>query len=137
MRHKKYVESLSDKERELLDAGYYYYEVTFKNIGGLVMPLILEFEYTDGTKEVQRIPAEIWRMMPHKEVTKVFPVKKEIAQITLDPFIETADTDMSNNYFPPKQQLNRFELFKNSRRGARQNPMQRAQKKMDRKEGSE
>ena len=137
MRHKKYVENLSDKERELLDAGYYYYEVTFKNIGGLVMPLILEFEYTDGTKEVQRIPAEIWRMMPHKEVTKVFPVKKEIAQITLDPFIETADTDMSNNYFPPKQQLNRFELFKNSRRGARQNPMQRAQKKMKQKEGSE
>ncbi len=121
--YEQFYNSLAADERELLDAGYHFYEVTFKNVGGLVMPLILEFEYMDGTEEVIRIPAEIWRMLPHESVTKVFPTKKEVRSITLDPFLELADTDKSNNYWPPRPQPSRFELFKQQR--SRENPMQR------------
>jgi len=123
---KKYFNSLSDEEKAILNAGKNYYEVTFENVGGLVMPIIVEFEYMDGTKKVEYVPAEIWRM-GDSEVTKVFISDKEVKQITLDPFLETADIDTANNYFPPKQQLNRFELYKRGTRN-RENPMQRDQR---------
>jgi len=121
--YKKFYAALADDEKALLDAGYNFYEVTFKNVGGLVMPLVLQFDYADGTDEVIRIPAEIWKMLPHESVTKVFPTKKEVRSITLDPFLETADTDKSNNYWPSKPAPSRFELFKTER--SRENPMQR------------
>ena len=98
----------------------------FENIGGLVMPLIVEFEYTGGTKEIRRIPAEIWKMLPHQEVTKVFVTEKEVRQITLDPYLETADTDTGNNYFPARQSLNRFEMYQQKEFKKQENPMQRA-----------
>lgn len=128
--YEKYYNSLDEEEKALLEKGYNFYEIKFENVGGLVMPLIVEFEYTDGSKEVRRIPAEIWKMLPHKEVTKVFVTEKEVRQITLDPYLETADTDTSNNYFPARQTLNRFELYQ-QRGGGRygsqgENPMQRA-----------
>jgi hypothetical protein len=124
--YKEYYDKLEEDEKALLKAGNNFYEITFENIGGLVMPLILEMEYTDGTKEVHRIPAEIWKFEPHKEVTKVFVTKKEVKQFTLDPFLETADTDTGNNYFPPKQDFNRFELYQERQNKAPENPMQRA-----------
>lgn len=128
--YEKYYNSLDEEEKALLERGYNFYEIKFENVGGLVMPLIIEFEYIDGSKEVRRIPAEIWKMLPHKEVTKVFVTEKEVRQITLDPYLETADTDTSNNYFPARQTLNRFELYQ-QRGGGRygsqgENPMQRA-----------
>ena len=132
--YKKFYDALSDEDKALLDEGYHFYEVTFKNIGGLVMPLILKFDYADGTDEVIRIPAEIWRMLPHEQVTKVFPTKKEVRSITLDPFLETADTDKSNNFWPPRQQPTRFELFKQQR--SRENPMQRDRRARELEGGS-
>lgn len=128
--YEKYYNSLDEEGKALLEKGYNFYEIKFENVGGLVMPLIIEFEYVDGTKEVRRIPAEIWKMLPHKEVSKVFVTEKEVRQITLDPYLETADTDTSNNYFPARQTLNRFELYQ-QRGGGRygsqgENPMQRA-----------
>ncbi len=122
--YKKYLSGLSEDEKAILNSNKNYYEMTFRNVGGLVMPIILEFEYVDGSKEVKHIPAEIWRMEPHEKVSKVFMTDKEIAQVTLDPFLETADCDTENNYFPPKQQISRFELFKQRSRGG-ENPMQR------------
>ena len=124
--YEKYYNSLDDEEKALLKKGYNFYEIKFENIGGLVMPLIVEFEYVDGTKEVRRIPAEIWKMLPHKEVTKVFVTEKEVKQITLDPYLETADTDIGNNSFPARQALNRFEMYQQQQRRSRENPMQRA-----------
>ena len=125
-RFERYLNQLSDEEKAFLNEGYFFYEITFKNHGGLVMPLIIQFEYTDGRSEVIRIPAEIWKLK-HDEVTKVFPTKKEVVQITLDPFLETADVDTQNNYFPEKQELNRFQLFKQQNFGRnRMNPMQQA-----------
>ena len=128
-KYEKMVSKMSDSEKEALNDGKHYYEVSVEKVGGLVMPVILEFEFMDGTKEVKRLPAEIWRMGQDK-VTKVFPTDKEVKNIVLDPFLETADVDTQNNYYPPKKELSRFELFRGraQRRGGdgmRENPMQR------------
>ncbi len=109
--YEAYVSKLSSEEKAVVEAGNNYYNLTFKNKGGLPMPIILKFVYEDGTEEDIRIPAEIWRRN-NEEVSKVFMTEKVIKQIILDPYLETADIDRSNNYFPAQQQLNRFELFK-------------------------
>ncbi|WP_319590419.1 M1 family metallopeptidase [uncultured Draconibacterium sp.] len=128
----KFLKSLSDEEKELLGAHLNFYQIDFKNLGGLVMPVILKFEFVDGTEEVQYIPAEIWRKN-NEEVSKVFMFGKEVEQITLDPYRETADTDLNNNYWPTRRQPTRFELYKSrygsGRFGSGQNPMQKAKKK--------
>ena len=95
----QYRESLSEKELAKMDEYPFYYQLTFENLGGLVMPLIIEFTYADGSKEEIRIPVQIWRMN-RTEINKVFPTKKEVVSIAIDPYFETADVDMSNNYWP-------------------------------------
>lgn len=105
-----YVEKLTPEEKALLDKGQNFYTMTFKNKGGLPMPVILRFVFDDNTTQEHRIPAEIWRR-DNKEVSKVFVTDKPIAQVILDPYLETADIDRSNNYFPAQQTLTRFELF--------------------------
>jgi len=88
------------------------YEVTLSNKGGLVMPVIIEWTYTDGTKETNRIPAEIWRVNETR-ITKVFVKQKEVAKVVLDPNKEVADIDTQNNVFPkPKESPTKFEEFK-------------------------
>ena len=129
--YKKYYDKLDDKDKALLNAGFNYYEIEFSNIGGLVMPIILEFEFTDGTKDVVKIPAEIWRF-DSENITKIFPTKKEVKQITLDPFLETADTETINNYFPRKQELSKFQLYKRDSY-PRENPMQKAERAKNKK----
>lgn len=78
-----------------------FYEITFSALGGMLMPLIVQFEFEDGSKDLQRIPAEIW-MKNRKEVTKIFKYRKEVKNIILDPYLETADINMKNNYWPRK-----------------------------------
>ena len=121
--YENYVRNLDAEDLALLESGKHFYELTFENVGGLVMPVILEFEFEDGTKEVQHIPAEIWRLRDDR-VTKVFVMDQPVERITLDPFLETADTDLSNNVWPPQSRPTRFQLFK-QRRQAPENPMQR------------
>ena len=87
------------------------YEVSFLNKGGLVMPIILEFTFEDGTKETQRLPAQIWRKNENK-VTKVFLTSKKAVSIQLDPMRETADIDESNNKWPNVAAPSKFALFK-------------------------
>jgi len=88
-----------------------FYELDLSNVGGLVMPIIIEWTFTDGSKEIDRIPAYIWRKDENK-VTKVFAKAKEVVSVQLDPYRETADIDESNNSWPRKNQPTRFELFK-------------------------
>lgn len=121
-----YINSLSDDEKLLLKGNEHFYELTFENKGGIPMPIILEFAYEDGTTEIKRIPAEIWRY-DQTTVTKSFMTQKKIINITLDPFLETADIDTENNTLTPNNKPTRFELYKrNSRRARGENPMQRA-----------
>jgi hypothetical protein len=93
----------------------YHYEITYNKPGGLVMPIIVEFTYKDGTKERKTYPAQIWRYND-KEVSKVFSSSKQITNIVLDPNAETADVDLSNNSFP-KQQVDKFDKFKKRIKG--------------------
>ncbi len=123
--YNKYINSLSEEERAIVLAGDNFYEISFKNVGGLVMPIILQFTYTDDSKELVYIPAEIWKSN-HEEVTKIFAREKDLKSVTLDPFLETADVDVDNNHYPQRQTLNRFQLYKQRNRfGGGENPMQR------------
>ncbi|MCK5369064.1 MAG: M1 family peptidase, partial [Cyclobacteriaceae bacterium] len=96
---------------ELINADQNYYEVKLKNQGGLVMPVILQFNFRDGSSEIKLIPAEIWRQN-EDEVTKVFVLDKELENVVLDPFKETADVNEANNHFPPKEIPSDFQRYK-------------------------
>ena len=104
------AEGLTDAEKAKY-ASANLYEVSFMNKGGLVMPIILEFTFEDGTKETQRLPAQIWRKNENK-VTKVFLTSKKAVSIQLDPMRETADIDESNNKWPNVSAPSKFALFK-------------------------
>lgn len=93
----------------------YHYEITYNKPGGLVMPIIVQFNYKDGSSERKVYPAQIWRYND-KEVTKVFSTTKELSKITIDPNQETADVDTSNNNWP-KESKNQFEKFKSKIKG--------------------
>ncbi len=129
--YNKIQASLTPEEKRLYESKKNFYELTFSNVGGNVMPLIIEWTFADGTKEVERISAYIWR---HDElkVTKVFAKDKQVTAIRLDPYRETADIDELNNSWPRQAVPSRFELFKmeggGGPRGSNNsgNPMQRA-----------
>jgi hypothetical protein len=87
------------------------YEVKFKNRGGLVMPLVIEWTFKDGSKEIERIPAEVWRIN-EKEISKVFVKDKEVTNILFDPNFELADVEANNNVFPKKPEESKFDQFK-------------------------
>ena len=120
--YEEFKSKLDSKDLELLNANKQFYEIQFSNVGGLVMPLILEFTFVNGKKEVIRIPAEIWRQYEDK-VSKVFIFDQEVTSVRLDPFLETADTDLDNNSWPKKEIPSRYQLFKQQQ--SKENPMQR------------
>jgi hypothetical protein len=90
-----------------------FYEVKLKNNGGLVMPVIIQLNYRDGSSEIRRIPAEIWRQS-EDEISKVFVLDKELENVVVDPFKETADVNEANNYYPPKEIPSDFQKYKES-----------------------
>jgi hypothetical protein len=104
-----------DEKKSLKDIPNYFYEVTFEKPGGLVMPIIVELEYEDGTKDRHKFPAQIWRYND-KMVSKVFKTVKEIKKITIDPDLETADIDTSNNSWPKKDN-SKFDKFRKKLKG--------------------
>jgi len=101
-----------DKYAEGKEIPSYIYSVEFEKPGGLVMPIIVELTYADGTKERQTLPAQIW-MKNDNTVKRVFSSSQEITNIVVDPDLETADVDTSNNSWP-KKETNKFEDFKNN-----------------------
>lgn len=104
------TEAMTDEDKTKY-AGKYFYQLDFSNKGGLVMPIIVEFTYTDGTKQVDRIPAQIWRLN-EKHASKFYIQDKEVASIKLDPMRETADIDESNNYWGKLPEPSKFSIFK-------------------------
>lgn len=126
----KSLANMSEEEKQLLEKSENYYELSFENVGGNPMPIIIEMQFEDGSSEVKYIPAEIWRY-DDTLVTKVFATKLPVKQFVLDPYLETADIDRTSNYYPPTEEPSRFELFKQqqgNRSGGGENPMQRAKK---------
>ena len=89
----------------------HFYELQFSNKGGMVMPIIVEWTFKDGSKEVDRIPVGIWKLNEQK-VTKLFVKDKEVVGIKLDPMRETADINESNGMWPVREMPSRFQLFK-------------------------
>jgi len=89
----------------------HFYEITVKNVGGMLMPIILNFRYMDGTEETVQIPVEIWRRND-EEFTKVFATDKQVMQIVLDPDNDTADINDENNYWPAIEIPSRLQQFK-------------------------
>ena len=129
-KYKKFIEGLNASELAILKSKFNYYQLSFSNKGGLVMPLIIQFTFTDKTSKTIRIPAEIWKSNNYN-ISKVFFFEKEVMSIELDPNLETADTDISNNAWPRKIVPTRFELYNRSksRHSGAENPMKEAQKK--------
>ncbi|TQV71079.1 M1 family metallopeptidase [Aliikangiella marina] len=117
-KYQQFLADLEVKEREALERAIKedknYYVVDFSNIGGLVMPILLEVTYADDEKELMHFPAETWRRSPHS-VSKLIVTDREIKSLTLDPQWETADVDIENNYYPRRIIPSRIEAFKQKR----------------------
>ncbi|MDG1841719.1 MAG: M1 family metallopeptidase [Crocinitomicaceae bacterium] len=122
IQYQRFLKRLNANQARLLNSTKQFYELTFDNIGGLVMPLIINCKFVDGTEETIRIPAEIWRKFEN-QVSRVFVFDKEVISFRLDPFLETADTDLDNNSWPRVSTPSRYQLFKQRKR--KENPMQR------------
>ncbi|MCB0483315.1 MAG: M1 family metallopeptidase, partial [Flavobacteriales bacterium] len=129
--YEKYLGSLSPREKELLYNGLNFYELKFRNVGGLVMPIVLRFEFADATDSIVRLPAEVW-ISDEQTASKVFWFTKSVTSIVLDPYLETADVDTGNNFWPARAVPSRFELFK-ERQYQKENPMQRFRRAADTK----
>lgn len=128
------TDTITRAEKETLAANNFYYEIVFSNKGGLVMPIIVEWTFKDGTKEINRIPVQVWRQNENR-VVKAFHKNKEVVSVRLDPMRETADIDENNNKWPAVESVSNLQLFK-ARQGAgrgaatgQENPMQRDAKK--------
>lgn len=120
-----YDEQFSQKEKEEKFGKKNYYELSFSNVGGLVMPVILEWTYEDGTTEIEKIPVEVWRKN-ESNFTKAFVKEKVVTGIRLDPYQETADVDVSNNTNTMPEEPIYFKVYKKHRTDDIPNPMQRA-----------
>ncbi len=124
--YEDYLVRLNGKEKEFAENPKYFYELQLKNLGGLVMPVIVQLTFEDGKNEVRYLPAEIWRMN-EKEAFKVLASDKKVSSFLIDPYWETADIDIENNYYPRRLVPSRFEIFKQGTFPKRpENPMQRA-----------
>jgi len=106
------MDNFSAEERAKMKEPKYFYNVTFNKPGGLVMPIIVEYKYADGTSKTETYPAQIWRLNDN-EASKAVASEKEIVSITVDPKLETADVDTSNNSWPKEIKQGEFDKFKN------------------------
>ncbi len=128
IRH-KYDEVFTQEEKMEMFGKDNYYELYFSNKGGLVMPVILEWTFMDGTQQVETVPVEVWRKNEDK-FNKVFVKNKVVKSVKLDPYRETADTDESNNSWPIEAtEPSRFQVYKKHKYDDKLNPMQKAAQK--------
>ena len=109
-------ENYSNEEISKMNIPKFYYEIVFDKPGGLVMPIIIDIEYEDGSVERRKYPAQVWRKND-LEVRKVITSNKQISSIKLDPDKETADIDISNNSWPKEENESDFDKFKSNIKG--------------------
>lgn len=105
------MDNFTKEERQNIITPKYFYNVIFEKPGGLVMPIIVQYNYVDGTSKTETYPAEIWRLND-RQVSKAIPSQKEISSIVVDPNNETADIDTSNNAWPKRIEQSQFDSFK-------------------------
>ena len=134
--YQKALEQLNEHEKELLANTDRFYRLQFKNVGGLVMPVIVLLTLEDGSTKEVRLPAEVWRVDANLCDTLVV-TEQPIVKFELDPYRETADINRDNNHFPPAIEPTRFQLFKSQRRGSEDNPMAQAKRAKEAQESQE
>ena len=110
------MDNVDASDRANLKKPKFFYEVVFEKPGGIPMPIIAEYTYSDGSTERITYPAQIWRKND-KSVGKVIASDKEITKIVVDPDEETADIDTSNNTWPKRKKLGEFDKFKEEVKG--------------------
>jgi hypothetical protein len=120
---KDLLSKLSPSEQRLLQSKWEIYELEFKNVGGLVSPIIVKASFENGKDTVIYVPAEIWRMN-HEEVSKVFFMPSKVVSWRIDPYLETADCDLGNNSYPSVPAKSKYQSFRDRSRPV-ENPMQR------------
>ena len=128
----EFLGKLEEHERAVLEANRYFYHINLTNEGGLVMPVVLKVEYEDGEVRVMRLPAELWKR-ESKEVSKLLVSKKKVVSIELDPNLEIADADRTNNDWPAKPEELTFTLDKEEKK----NLMQQLREDREKKEEEE
>lgn len=101
-------QNLSAEEKANMKAPKYFYEVTFNKPGGMIMPILVELTYEDDTKESFKYPAQIWRKS-NDTARKVYATQKAVKKIQIDPKLETADIDVTNNIWPKQEEKSKFE----------------------------
>ena len=94
----------------------HFYEIQFEKPGGLVMPIIVDYIYEDGTKERIKYPVQIWRKND-SIVKRVITSDKKLIGVELDPDAETADINLNNNSWPVKKNISDFDKFKEKIKG--------------------
>jgi aminopeptidase N len=110
------MDNMTEAERNQVKEPKFFYEITFDKPGGIPMPLIVEYTYADGTTESVTYPPEIWRKND-AEVKRVVASEKELVGIVVDPKLETADIDTTNNSWPKKEEKSDFDKFKENIKG--------------------
>ena len=108
---KSYMDQNSNELNSTIKIPKNFYEITFEKPGGLVMPIIVDYTYDDGSTERVKYPVQVWRKNDN-EVKKVVATDKKIIGIKIDPDFETADVDLTNNSWPKEQQMSEFDQFK-------------------------
>lgn len=110
------IKELNEEEIDpkLLQTKHNFYSIELRNVGGLVTPVILKIEYTDGSSEELELPPEIWRFNTQK-ASKLLFTKKELKSVIFDPRQELVDTDVENNFWPRRPVKSKFQLYKDEK----------------------
>lgn len=108
------AKKFSPEEQAKLKSPKYFYEIEFEKPGGMIMPIIVELQFEDGTSETHHFPAQIWRKS-NQTATRVFATEKPIKKIQLDPKLETADIDVTNNTWPKEAAKSKFDELDKSK----------------------
>jgi hypothetical protein len=101
-------QSFTAEEKATLKSPKYFYEVEFNKPGGMIMPILVEITYEDGTKQNFQYPAQIWRKN-NDTAKKVYATEKAIKSIQIDPKLMTADIDVTNNSWPKTEEKSKFD----------------------------
>jgi Peptidase family M1 domain len=97
-----YYENWKKNWGQKLEDDVNLYQITFSRSGGVIMPVLLSLKFEDGSSEKRFFPAEIWRF-DNETFTKTILSNKAVSHFELDPKSQTADINISNNFWPEKR----------------------------------